>query len=239
VDTDKYHGDLQSLPIIKEQGDYREFIIGLSSLSAANQSIFNDNPIPVLLDSGSSLSYLPDNYAQALYQIFNAQYDSQSGAAVVNCNMQSSSATVDFSFSGVQISVPMNELVIIDGYRRGRAICILGISSAGDSTAVLGDTFLRSAYVVYDLNNNEISLAATNFNATSSNIQEISTGSNGVPGASQVANAVSTLAVATGGARNGGQPQVTAIGSQAAATPTSVPFAGIVAAAAAGLAFAL
>jgi hypothetical protein len=92
---------------------------------------------------------------------------------------------------------------------------------------------------VYDLNNNEISIAPTNFNATSSNIKEISANIGGVPGAVAVTNAVSTLAVASGGARNGGQPTVTAIGSIAAATPTGVPMGKIVAVAAAGLAFAL
>lgn len=239
VDSDKYTGTLSTVPIIKESGTYQEFVIGLSSLSAAGQSLFTDSPIPVLLDSGSSLSYLPTQYAQALFTVFNAAYDSSSGAAVVSCDLASSSSTVDFSFSGVNISVPMNELVIIDGYRRGVAVCILGISDAEGSTSVLGDTFLRSAYVVYDLTNNEISLASTNFNSTTSNVQEISTGSSGVPGASLVASAVSTLAVTTGGARNGGQPSVTALGSAAWATPTSVPMGKIAAAAAAGLAFAL
>ncbi|KAE9975025.1 hypothetical protein EG328_003501 [Venturia inaequalis] len=239
VDSDKYKGSLSTVPIIKESGTYREFVIALSSLSVANENVFNNSPIPVLLDSGSSLSYLPTTYAQAIFKVLGATYDSQSGAAVVSCNLQSSSSTVDFNFSGVNISVPMNELVIIDGYRRGQPVCILGISDADGSTSVLGDTFLRSAYVVYDLTNNQISLASTNFNSTSTNIQEISTGSNGIPGASQVANAVSTLAVSTGGARNGGQPSVTAIGSSAWATPTAMPVGRMLAAAAAGLAFAL
>jgi hypothetical protein len=126
VDTDKYHGELATVPIIKEQGVYQEFIIGLSSLTAGGQTIFQNNPMPVLLDSGSSLSYLPNSYAEALYSIFNAQYDSNSGAAVVSCSMASSTATVDFSFSGATISVPMNELVIVDSVQRGRATCILG-----------------------------------------------------------------------------------------------------------------
>ncbi|QDS76912.1 hypothetical protein FKW77_004224 [Venturia effusa] len=239
VDSDKYQGTLSTLPIIKESGNYQEFVIGLSSLSVASQSVFSNDPIPVLLDSGSSLTYLPTEYAQAIFQVLGARYDSQSGAAVVSCNLASSSSTVDFTFSGVTISVPMNELVIIDGYRRGQPVCILGISDAEGSTSVLGDTFLRSAYVVYDLANNQISLASTNFNSTSTNVQEISSGSSGIPGATQVANAVSTLAVATGGARNGGQPSVTAIGSSAWATPTVVPVGKVLAAAAAGFAFAL
>jgi hypothetical protein len=237
VDTDKYNGDLQTVPIIKESGVYQEFVIGLSSLTADGQQVFND-PIPVLLDSGSSLSYLPDSDANSLYQIFDAQYNSQAGAAVVSCDLANNDATVDFNFSGINISVPLNELVLLDGYSRGREVCILGISSAGSSTPVLGDTFLRSAYVVYDLDNNEISLAPTNFNATSSNIKEITTGSNGVPNASPVANPVTSLAVGTGGARNGGNPSVTAIAA-APATPAPVFMGGIVAAAAAGIAMAI
>jgi hypothetical protein len=93
---------------------------------------------------------------------------------------------------------------------RGRPVCILGIGPAGNSVAVLGDTFLRSAYVVYDLANNEISLAQTNFNSTSENIQEIQKGTDGVPNATGVANAVSTAAVGTGGPRVNG-PSVTGV----------------------------
>ncbi len=89
---------------------------------------------------------------------------------------------------------------------------LAGISPAGSSQPVLGDTFLRSAYVVYDLGNNQISLAATNFNATTSNVQEIGTGSGAVPDAVDVANAVSTAAVSTGGARNGGLPSGISVG---------------------------
>jgi hypothetical protein len=65
---------------------------------------------------------------------------------------------------------------------------MFGIAPTGAGTSVLGDTFLRSAYVVYDLDNNEISLAQSAFNATTSNVIEIT--SAGVPGASAVSNPV-------------------------------------------------
>jgi Eukaryotic aspartyl protease len=86
----------------------------------------------------------------------------------------------------------------------------VGVSDAGDSTSVLGDTFLRSAYVVYDIANNQISLAQTNFNATSSNVKEIAAGASGVPNAASVTGAVTTLSVSTGGVRS---PQVSTISS--------------------------
>ncbi|KAF2397034.1 acid protease [Trichodelitschia bisporula] len=240
VDTAKYQGDLQTLPIIKESGTYREFVIALSSISAAGQTILNDNPIPVLLDSGSSLSYLPNSLAQAIFTVFDATFDQRAGVAVVDCSLRNSGKTVDFVFSGVKISVGLDELVIIEEVRRGREICILGISNADDSTAVLGDTFLRSAYVVYDLSNNQISLAPTDFNATESSVKEIASGSSGVPGAKLVATAVSTLAVASGGARGVGGPTVTALNAAAAPTAANIgKVAAVVAAGAAGMAMVL
>jgi hypothetical protein len=203
VDTDKFHGELQTLPIIPERGQYAEFIIALTGMgqNGKNGSIFENDNVPVLLDSGSSLMYLPDNVVRSLYQTFDAQYDSSQGAAFVDCRLADQQGSLDFNFSGVIISVPVNELVIVAAVSRGQPVCILGIGPAGDSVSVLGDTFLRSAYVVYDLAENTISLAQTNFNATTEKIQEIAKGKEGVPNASLVQNAVSTAAVGTGGPR--------------------------------------
>jgi len=248
VDTEKYTGSLQTLPVIAEQGVFAEFIIALTGMGVNGKagSLFDNETVPVLLDSGSSLMYLPDDLVTSLYTQFNAQYDSSQGAAFVDCSLANDATTLDFTFSTPTISVPMNELVIVAGYQRGQPVCILGIGPAGQSTYVLGDTFLRSAYVVYDLSNNEISLAQTNFNATKSNVMEIQSGTAGVPDATGVANAVSSLAVGTGGARNGGQRIITGTGA-AAATQTEAaaaikkqaPWAGAAVAAGAGLLFAL
>jgi hypothetical protein len=239
VDTDKFHGELKTLPVIPERGAYAEFIISLTGMgqNGRNDSLFSGQNIPVLLDSGSSLMYLPDDIVRTLYQKYNARYEASQGAATIDCNFANQEGSLDFDFSGVHISVPLNELVVIASVSRGQAICLLGIGPAGNSVAVLGDTFLRSAYVVYDLENNEISLAQTNFNATSQNIQEIQKGSEGVPNATGVPNAVSTGPVGTGGSRPNG-PSVTggAPRSSGAAMPaaTANPWLGGAAALGAG-----
>ncbi|KAH3915208.1 hypothetical protein HBI56_014180 [Parastagonospora nodorum] len=231
VDTDKFHGTLQTLPIIPERGEYAEFIIALTGMgqNGQNTSIFANQNVPVLLDSGSSLMYLPDAVARQLYQKYNARFDQAQGAAYVDCDLANQQGSLDFVFSGVHISVPLNELVVVAAVSRGQPICLLGVGPAGNSVAVLGDTFLRSAYVVYDLANNEISLAQTNFNATTENIQEIQKGSDGVPNATGVPDAVSTAAVGTGGPRVNG-PSVTGGlgGSTGAAMPaaTANPWLG-------------
>lgn len=73
---------------------------------------------------------------------------------------------------------------------KGVQVCQFGILPAGeDGPILLGDTFLRSAYVVYDLDNKQIALAQTKFNATASpNILEIQSGTNGIPSVTYTAS---------------------------------------------------
>lgn len=242
VNTDKYTGSLQTIPIVKEQGVYAEFIIALTAVGHNGNagSIASNQAIPALLDSGSSLMYLPNDIAQSIYDAVGAKYNSQEGVAFVDCNAGNSNETIDFTFSSPTIKVALNELVITAGVDRGQEICILGIGPAGSSTPVLGDTFLRSAYVVYDLTANEISLAQTNFNSTTNNILEI-TNSTGVPDATAVQSAVSSVAVSSGGARIGDGTTGT-ITLDAAAAATAAPawnLAALGGAAIAGAMFAL
>jgi len=168
------------------------------------------------LDSGSSLTYLPDNTASALFKMFGAKYDTKSEAAYVPCSLANNRSTLDFVFTKPTIRVPLNELVIDPGPRSdgsrltfldGTDACIFGISGSGRSTNVLGDTFLRSAYVVYDLENHEISLAQTNFNSTKDSIKEITTGPNAVPDASGVPSVSNAVPTQTGGGRLGSPTQ--------------------------------
>ena len=216
VNKDKYNGDLATVPIIKEFNAYYEFIIALTGVTISDGSSstsFDSStslPTAALLDSGSSLVYLPNDITEDIYNSVGATYDSQSGVAYVDCTLANNASTLDFDFSGQTIQVPYNELVLDVGssdgnqltFSNGVPACVFGIAPAQGSEPVLGDTFLRSAYVVYDLENNEISLAQTNFNSTTDDIVEI-TQSSGVPGATDVASPVTTVAAETGGARIG------------------------------------
>lgn len=239
VDTAKFNGDLLTVPVLQEAGLYEEFIIALSGLSVDGTTLLTEeNALPVLLDSGTSLTYLPSSVTDTLFSHFNTRLNNDAGGAVVNCNLavENPSVNIVFSFSGATITVPLDEMVLENGIRRGKPVCILGITTAAEGqTPVLGDTFLRSAYVVYDLENNEISLAQTNFNATgTSNVMEIASGDNGVPGASPVASVVSVAVTGTSAPRIGGSTSTstsTAAGVQMTAAPLAM-VGGILAAAA-------
>lgn len=212
VNTEKYHGELQTLPIQTVNGKHSEFVIALTGVSYNAGSYHHRYssaalPAAVLLDSGSSLTYLPNAVVQDIYDDLDVVYDSSGGVGYVPCNLARKDINITYTFSTPDITVGIDELVLDAGdlrFRNGARACIFGIVPAGESTAVLGDTFLRSAYVVYDLANNEISLANTNFNSTKDNILEIGTGEDSVPGATQVPHPVTSVVAADSGARIGG-----------------------------------
>lgn len=231
VNTDKYIGQLSTLPIqnTRSRPDPTEFIITLTDLSISSPGGGSDRILasgrsdPILLDSGSSISYLVDDMAETVFGIVGAEKDSRSGAALVACSLYNNASSFNFRFSSPTISVPMNELVILpeDGLdlsssttlRDGTTpACLFGIAAAGDTPPVLGDTFLRSAYVVYDLENHEISIAQTNFNSTTDRILEIGKGEEAVPDARDVEDPVPASPSGSGGARLG-RPTVTGSGS--------------------------
>lgn len=243
VDTDQFTGTLETIPVQKEAGNFYEFLVTLTEMSLGGTTLVSDLALAVLLDSGTSLTYLPNTITEAIYEAVGADYDEDEAAAYVPCKIASNSSTLDFTFSTPSISVSMAELTLdieyTDGstpkYPNGDTMCLFGIAPAGSSTSVLGDTFLRSAYLVYDLANNEISMAQTNFNATGNNVQEITTGTTAVPGASIITDSVtatagviqgaaitgtvtfgSSLPTATSGALRTGAPQLGAVGAVAA-----------------------
>ncbi|KAI1261974.1 eukaryotic aspartyl protease [Xylariaceae sp. FL1019] len=225
IDAARYTGSLSTLPIQKYDDAYSEFLLTLTDVSFGNKSIASDEALAVLLDSGSSLTYLPDSWTQTIFNQVDAQYDSSSGVAYVVCSLRDSEQALKFTFSSPSITVSMDELVIdvtANGeplkFSDGQDACLFGIAPAGSSTSVLGDTFLRSAYVVYDIENNQISLAQTNFNATKTSIQEIPTGTS-MPGATFVSNSVE----ATGGVSSSSSITTGSGDYQNAAPAASVP----------------
>ncbi|KAI9367512.1 aspartic peptidase domain-containing protein [Aspergillus egyptiacus] len=211
VDAGKYHGNLQTLPIQSVNGGYSELVIALSEISVSTESrsraLSSDAlPAAVLLDSGSSLTYLPDSIVEDIYNDVGVTYEQSTGAGYAPCSLARENISITFTFTSPKITVDIGELIIHAGDLRfwgGERACIFGIVPAGNVSAVLGDTFLRSAYVVYDLANNEISIANTRFNSTESNILEIGTGEHAVPSATKVSQPVTSVVADGSGARIG------------------------------------
>lgn len=189
-------------------GTYSQFEVAWTSLTLSNSttsicispSNFSEQ---TLLDSGTSLSIIPTDMYNSLAEYFGAYVDNTTGLQLVNCDLGQGS--LDFGFGGSSsplVSVPFSELAFPAYYQNtstpqpvmlsdGTQACSFGLLPAeGLGFYVLGDTFLRSAYVVFDLDDHVIGIAQSNFNSTSSNVVEIHAGNQ--PFGTAVASATGT-----------------------------------------------
>ena len=193
VDHDKYSGTLGLLPMINiyaAQGAPAplQFNIVLSSVTATNakgdKAVIQSGNVAALLDSGTSFTYLLTETIQSIADGFGAQFSNELGLYVIDCSFGDQGGNMVYDLAGVEIQVPISELLIplSDFNVTGEnGVCALGMWPTDDPTnIILGDTFLRSAYVVYDLANYVIGIAQTNFNSSSSSLEGIS---NSIPSA--------------------------------------------------------
>ncbi len=129
VDTAKYVGELHTLPVVRRRGEYTDLIISMTGLGRGDSpgSIRTDIREHALLDSGASFTYLPADITADLYRSLGAQYDSQTGEALVDCSLAEDSNTLDFTFTTATIAVPLNELVLpVGSLPNGQRVCVLG-----------------------------------------------------------------------------------------------------------------
>ncbi|OBZ82782.1 Mucorpepsin [Choanephora cucurbitarum] len=134
-----------------------------------------------ILDTGTTLTYLPASVATDIVTAFagerNFAYDRQSGVFIVDCNTAKSPARFELQMSQsnrissnpLVLSVPASELVIpIDSNTADSAsVCMFGIAplsgsgGVGNNLYLVGDSVLRSAYMVFDMGQNRVGIAAT------------------------------------------------------------------------------
>ncbi|KGQ98215.1 candidapepsin-9 [Candida albicans GC75] len=169
IDHAKYQGDLVTVKMMRtySQISYPVRIqvpvskIDVESSSGSTTNILSSTT-GVVLDTGSTLSYVFSDTLQSLGKALNGQYSNSVGAYVVNCNLADSSRTVDIEFGGNKtIKVPISDLVL----QASKSTCILGVmqQSSSSSYMLFGDNILRSAYIVYDLDDYEVSLAQVSY----------------------------------------------------------------------------
>jgi hypothetical protein len=180
-------------------GTVSSFTVTLNSFHiVGNQQkvVFTVNQtIPVILDSGTTLTYLPNAIANAIASGVGAVSNANYGV-VVPCNLANTPATFNFQFGDAngpiivaeisQFVLPFPSSIPTPKFRNGNTACRWGILPSDGNPNLFGDTFLRSAYVVYNIDGNQVGIAATNFNTTKEGIREIAAASS-IPGASATA----------------------------------------------------
>ncbi|KAL7920683.1 aspartic peptidase domain-containing protein [Trichoderma austrokoningii] len=161
VDTAKFTGKLAALPIVpaNESPDgVARYWVKMDSIALSppqgKLTTFSQTDLTVFLDSGSTLTLLPEQVVEEIATGLGSNGMDSSGYYVIDCDLASERGTVDFAFAGVTIAVPYSEVI----RQVSASTCYLGMMGSTEF-ALLGDTFLRSAYAVFDLTGNTIHLA--------------------------------------------------------------------------------
>lgn len=158
IDTEKYWGKLTKYNISKEiQG------LGIDlKLVSINGQKFTSNS-PVLFDSGTSLALLNGEIINELDGIFNTTIFHHQGIEYrqTSCD-QPTDKTLDFDFGKNVISLTYKDAVV----EQEDGTCVLGFAYY-QNMQLLGDVFLRKAYVYYDLSEQTISLANAKYSNSS------------------------------------------------------------------------
>ena len=147
VDTSKFSGRLARLPITpaaQSPDGVPRYWVGMQSISltppSGRRKTYDNTSMQVFLDSGSTLTLLPEAIVSAVAADFNAVGPDNNGFFSVDCGLARLNGSLDFAFQGVTIRVPYGELIRTSGDN-----CVLGMAPNAQFV-LLGDTFMRSAY---------------------------------------------------------------------------------------------
>lgn len=183
VNTAYYTGDLRAQAFSPDgKADGIHLIsfgngLGLQD-GSGNDSYFTAGTF--VLDMGRQLSYLSNSSVSAIWDRLGVFYDAEQDIGFISCDQREKNYTFSLTFAYAVIEVPMSEMVVdwnsttcVFGMQRG------GVGEAGfETTWYIGSTFLRSTYLVCDLENQYIAIAPRNPTPGKDRILEIGPGSN-------------------------------------------------------------
>lgn len=152
VDHTRYRGALQKLPMLSLYTSHsqKEIAVRLDGFLGDGWSSQVDSGALIVLSS-TFLSF-PLEILESFAYKTNAKKE-EDGFYYYDCDVLKSHDLVSFYFGGIEIEVPLRDLVkqIVD-------MCYL-LFNVGDGPIRLGQDILQSAYVVVDLDNEEVALA--------------------------------------------------------------------------------
>lgn len=182
IDHSKFEGDLQRVPLIASKNlpmpiDFSVMLHGLTYHNAVtSESLLTSCNMRVLIDCGTTYSMLPMRLITPLMQEIGAEFSEGHNIYVLPGEKFDSvkNNSIIFNLSGVEIRTPLRELLVpmfsqgpLDSHSASYYVTLLPVSDSKSSTYILSDSFLKNAYVVFDLENKEIALAQSRTNGGS------------------------------------------------------------------------
>lgn len=149
VDKTKYTGDLTYAPLSNET----YWALDLDGISAGGSSITSAKR--VIVDSGTSILAGPKDDVAAFMKTVGAH--GLRGDYFVLCSHKSKMPNIDITMGGANFTLTPDDYVIADG-----PLCLVGITGIdvpAEALWIMGDTFMRKYFTVFDAGNKRVGFA--------------------------------------------------------------------------------
>ncbi|CAJ2507300.1 Uu.00g084860.m01.CDS01 [Anthostomella pinea] len=182
IDETKFEGELKSLPVVTQGRDrvWSEWAVNLTSVAyvGADGTAVNltgeGRNITTVLDSAAPNMYLPTEIYDDVAARMNATIVQT--FPYVSCELRNSTKGLEFGFGfesgGPRVRVPYGEVIYPFGDPanigeitddEGRELCYLGLIGTPGPIFLLGATFIRSVYLVFDYDEGKISMGSVKY----------------------------------------------------------------------------
>lgn len=148
-DSTKFKGKLTTVPVDNSIGFW-----GIDVNSTRVGDKITSDPFKAIIDTGTTLLVLPSDVSTPISHAYNAT-DNFDGTYTINCDT-SNFKPLTFSIGGADFEVPPDSLIFEKKNDKCMASFTLGNVRG---LAILGDTFLKNNYVVFNQKVPEVQIA--------------------------------------------------------------------------------
>lgn len=194
VDTGKFIGKLTTLTLEALGGisERTHFAVGVSGVAFG---ALKGGPSQAILDCAQTRISLASEIASKIYAAAGVEINNDRDP-IRSCTLSEaeSKMVLTFQFGAAVIRVPMKDLLIQESDEPGNytplkaSLCYFGVYDAGDDVPTLAMPFFQSAYVAFNLESHQVSLAQANHSGGGGKIIEIGGEGGGVNALGQLEN---------------------------------------------------
>lgn len=180
VDKSQFSGKLTTVPILRNSSfnfinktKVDDFVISILGVGYVNEkdkgTTFNTQTLAALIDTSYSGVTLPREIVESIASKFNATFNKETDNFKLKCPNSNTSEHNSFVFNigGVNFFTKFSEFITKSNHDDH---CLLDITFNKDNSTILGNAFLKSLYVLFDLESYEMSFGQANLDSKAKSI---------------------------------------------------------------------
>jgi Eukaryotic aspartyl protease len=155
-----YTGSFASTPIQVTNvpgysGDGNYLFYTLTPDAIVYKGAASKNTDAYIVDSGTTLIYAPSSVAKGINNLFSPKATLSQGLYVVDC--KATLPSLGIKIGGQTFQINAKDIILQDG---GSGQCVSGIQDGGSGPYILGDVFMQSVVVAFDVGGGQLRFAA-------------------------------------------------------------------------------